>query len=72
MKYQVVVKPGSRQEKIEKTGEFKLKVWVSAPPVDGKANEAVVRLVAAYLGIPKSRLSIKSGHKGKTKVLEVT
>jgi len=48
-----------------------LKVRVSAAPVDGKANDAVLRLLAKALGMPPSRLTIVAGASGRTKVIEV-
>jgi uncharacterized protein (TIGR00251 family) len=44
---------------------------VSAPPVDGKANEALCRLVAKAVGVPASRVSVVRGDKSRDKVLEV-
>lgn len=49
----------------------RLKVQIAAPPVDGKANEAVVGLMAEWLQVPKSAVSILSGHTGKQKTIEV-
>lgn len=48
-----------------------LLVRVSAPPVDGAANEALVRLLAKRLDVPRSGVSILSGHSARTKVVEV-
>lgn len=48
-----------------------LKVRVKAPPVDGRANEALVRLLAKVLGVSRSSLEIVSGRTGRTKVLRV-
>ncbi len=47
-----------------------LRVRVSAPPADGKANDALLRLLAKALGVPPSRLSIVSGASSRTKVVE--
>jgi len=43
------------------------KLRVSAPPVDGAANEAVVEFFARALGIPKTAVEIVSGHGARTK-----
>ncbi|MDY6851765.1 MAG: DUF167 domain-containing protein [Thermodesulfobacteriota bacterium] len=48
-----------------------LKVRVKAPPVDGRANEALVRFLAKVLGVRRSSLEIVSGRTGRTKVLRV-
>ena len=48
-----------------------LKIRLAAPPVDGKANAALIDFVANFLKIPKSRVDIKSGHSARRKVLEI-
>lgn len=48
-----------------------LEVWVTAPPVEGAANDAVLRAVAGELDVPLSALSLRSGGHGRTKVIEV-
>jgi uncharacterized protein (TIGR00251 family) len=53
-------------------GGVALKVAVTAPPVEGEANEAIVRLVAKLLGVPRRQVSIASGEGGRTKTVEVT
>lgn len=49
-----------------------VKVYVTSPPVDGEANEAVVEVVAKALGIAKSRVDIVQGTTGRLKTLRVT
>jgi uncharacterized protein YggU (UPF0235/DUF167 family) len=44
---------------------------VSAPPVDGKANEALCRLVAKRAGVAPSRVSVVKGHRARDKVLRI-
>lgn len=44
---------------------------VNAPPVDGKANRALVKLVAGKLGIAKSRVSVVRGESSRDKLLEI-
>ena len=48
------------------------KVRVTAPPVDGRANAAVLRLVAETLAVPRARVTLVSGHGGRDKVVELT
>ncbi|HLB23130.1 MAG TPA: DUF167 domain-containing protein [Dehalococcoidia bacterium] len=47
-----------------------LRVRVSAAPTDGKANDALVRLLAKALGLAPSRLAIVSGASSRTKIIE--
>ncbi len=46
-----------------------LKVAVTAPPEDGKANAALIKLLAKSLGLPKSAISLKRGSKDRRKTL---
>jgi uncharacterized protein len=46
-------------------------VWTTAPPVDGRANEAVCGLVADHLGLPRSYLRVVTGAGSRTKTLEI-
>jgi uncharacterized protein (TIGR00251 family) len=48
-----------------------LRVRVTAPPVDGQANEAVVRLVAAALGVPSRDVAVVAGAGSRLKIVEV-
>ncbi len=48
-----------------------LDAWVSAPPVDGAANLAVISTIAAWLGVPPSAIRLFAGHRSRTKVIEV-
>lgn len=48
-----------------------LVVRVTAPAVDGKANEAVLESVAAAFGVPRRKARIVSGMRGRTKVVEI-
>jgi uncharacterized protein len=48
-----------------------LEVWVTAPPVEGAANHAVLRAVADELGVSLSAVRLLSGARSRTKVVEV-
>lgn len=62
-----------RASKSEIVGEFEgsLKVRISAPPVDGAANEEVVRLLAKSLKVSRSAVSITAGHISRTKRIRI-
>lgn len=60
----------SRNEIISQEGDI-WTVRLTAPPVDNKANKALIDLLARELGIPKSLLSIIKGQTSKTKIVEV-
>jgi uncharacterized protein (TIGR00251 family) len=67
--FPVKVQPGASQSAIQGVeGEF-LKVRLAAPPVDGKANEELIKLISKLLNLPKSRISIRTGVSSRRKVL---
>jgi len=70
MKIQVKVKPNSRTEEVSREGDDFV-VKVREPPREGKANQAVITLLAEHLGVPKSRVRILSGFRSKNKVIEI-
>jgi len=66
------VSPGAgRAEIIGRHGDA-WKVRVAAPPEHGRANEAVLRLVAEALAVPREALTLVSGHGGRDKIVELT
>ena len=60
----------SRTEVIGAHGDA-LKIRLAAPPVDGEANEELVRFLAKTLGVPKSAVTIVRGATGRKKVVRV-
>lgn len=54
------------------TGEEVLQVRVTAPPVDGKANKALIALLSKEFRVPKSRIEIVQGETSRDKVVELT
>jgi hypothetical protein len=48
-----------------------LKLRITAPPVEGKANEACIALLAELLGVKKARVAIVAGHASRTKTVAV-
>ena len=52
-------------------GDQQLAVYVTAPPDKGKANEAMIRLLAKHLGIAPSRLQILRGETSRNKLVKV-
>jgi len=68
----VRVKPGSRKGPLVETAvDGELTVYVRQPAVEGKANEAVVRLLAKHLGVAPSRLVLGSGATSRVKRFRV-
>ncbi len=65
------IQPGAKKTEFAGLHGDALKIRLAAPPVDGKANEALVRFVAETLELPRSAVSLKSGQTSRRKVLEV-
>ena len=65
------VQPRSRKNELAGERAGALLVRVTAPPVDGKANEAVRRLIAKRLGVPVRQVSIVRGESSRDKLIEV-
>ena len=65
------IQPGAKKTEFAGLHGDALKIRLAAPPVDGKANEALVKFVAETLGLPKSAVELKSGQTSRRKVLEV-
>ena len=70
MKIQVKVKPNSKTEEVNQEGDSFV-VRVKEPPKEGKANQAIIKLLAQHFGVPQSRVRILSGFKTKHKVIEI-
>jgi hypothetical protein len=65
------IQPGAKQTEVAGLHGDALKIRLAAPPVDGKANTALIGFVAEKLGLAKSAVSLKSGQTSRRKVLEV-
>ena len=71
MKINVQARPGAREEKVEKIDEGNFRVWVKEPPVQGKANAAIIRALAGYFGVSQSQVRIVSGYTSRAKIIEI-
>ncbi|MBI3017909.1 MAG: DUF167 domain-containing protein [Deltaproteobacteria bacterium] len=71
MKIKVLVKPNAKKQKVEKVSETEYRVFVNAPPQEGKANEAVMRALASFFDVPKSAIQILTGLHSKIKMIEI-
>ncbi|HUA16493.1 MAG TPA: DUF167 domain-containing protein [Verrucomicrobiae bacterium] len=67
------VKVHPRAKKNAITGEIgdALKVALTAPPLDGRANEACIEFLAKLLKVPRSSVTIASGASGRNKVIRI-
>lgn len=72
MKVEVRVKPGSKKGPLVQpslTGE--LLVYLREPAVEGKANRALIKLLADYYEVPKTSVTIVSGLKSRNKIVRI-
>jgi len=67
----VKVKAGAKSESVRKIGENCYVVSVKEPPVEGKANAAVTKLLAEHFDKSVSQVRITSGRTAKNKIVEV-
>jgi uncharacterized protein len=67
----IQVKPNARVDELTPLDDGSFIARVKAVPVDGKANTALIALVATHFGVPKSRVSIKSGVSGRLKLVQI-
>ena len=70
MQINIKVFPGARKPRIVEERTV-LKVYVNGPAVDGKANTAVVKALAAHFKVRKSGIEILKGHRSREKTIEV-
>jgi uncharacterized protein (TIGR00251 family) len=67
----VRVVPRSSKEGVAGFEGGVLRIRLNAPPVEGKANEALVRFLSKALGVSKGSISLVAGEKGRNKIVRV-
>jgi uncharacterized protein (TIGR00251 family) len=68
----VRVRPGARKNDVAGIHAGAVKISLTAPPVDGRANDALVEFIAERLRIPQARISLVGGTTNRMKVLRIT
>lgn len=71
MKIQIVAHPNSKRPRIEKDLLGTLHVYINAPPLEGKANRAVIESLSKYFNVKKSNVIFIAGEKSKIKTFEI-
>jgi uncharacterized protein (TIGR00251 family) len=66
------VHPGARKTGVTGVHADALKIAMTAPPVDGKANEALIAFLADALRLPRARIMLVSGLTSRTKMVRIT
>lgn len=67
----VQITPNAKKSEIIGVLDDALKIKLQAQPIEGKANEALVRFLADLLDVPKSAVTITHGHTGRRKTIEI-
>ncbi|MGB2868632.1 MAG: DUF167 domain-containing protein [Bacteroidota bacterium] len=71
MKIRVKVKPNAHKNEVEKLPDGSYIVRVTSPPVEGRANEKLIEVLAEYFQRPKRAIRILVGKSGKHKIIEI-
>lgn len=65
------VNPRSSKNEVTKTGEGEYKVKLTAPPVDGKANIMLLKVLSEHFGVSRSSLKIVGGKSARIKMVDI-
>ena len=71
MRFSIRVKANARKNEVKQIDPDSYEVRVTAPPVDGKANEKVIEVLADYFGKPRRCVRILKGATSKVKIVQV-
>ena len=71
MKVAIIAHPNSKNPRVEKDLLETIHVYVSAPPLEEKANRAVIDALSDYFKVKRSSVILMSGEKSKNKVFEI-
>lgn len=67
----VCAKPNSSRGKVEKNDDGSFDVFVKEPPVEGRANRAIIKALAEYFGVSVFKVNIISGRASRQKIIEI-
>ncbi len=66
------IQPGAKKTEVAGLYGNCLKIRLAAPPVDGKANECLLRALSDWFDVPLRQVSLKSGETSRRKVVEIS
>lgn len=67
----VKARPNSKKEEVTKINETTFTVAVKEPPIQGRANIAIIKALAEYFEVAPSKIKIISGHTSRQKIIEI-
>ncbi len=71
MKFEIRIQPNAKKEGLSQMENGIWKLKVSAPALDGRANDRVIEFLSEILDIPMREIEILSGHHGRSKVIGI-
>ena len=71
MKVTIVAHPNAKKPRIEKDMLGTLHIYVNQPPLEGKANKAIIESLAKFFNTKKNKIMLLSGEKSKNKLFEI-
>ncbi|MDR1434839.1 MAG: DUF167 domain-containing protein [Puniceicoccales bacterium] len=71
MRLSIKVIPNASKSEIISSGEGEWKIKIQMPPEGGKANRALIQLLAKHFHLPKNRIKIVAGEKSHQKIIEI-
>jgi len=71
MQVTTITHPNSKRPRVEEDLTGMLHIYVSAPPLEGRANMAAIEALAEYYKVKKGAVTLVSGHKSKNKRFEI-
>jgi len=66
-----IINTHSNKTEVVKNPDGIYKIYISTPPIEGKANKKIIELLASFFDIPKSNIKIIRGLKSKVKTIEL-
>lgn len=71
LRFEVKVQPRSSQNRIAGVVEGVLKIKLTSPPVEGKANQALINLLARFFAVPRRNITLVRGETSTNKLIEI-
>ncbi len=71
MKIFITAQTMAKEDKVEKKSETEYKVSVKEPPIQGRANRAIARVLAEYFNVSVTRVNLVSGFASRQKIFEI-
>lgn len=69
--YNIKVVPRAKENKVEEISKNKFKVWLTAPPVDNKANFLLIEVMAKHFKVKQRQIAIIAGVKSRDKRIQI-